>query len=234
MGEAHIGHEWDSTKDSSSEEDEKIATMAIHKPSSTPRLFNDMFDDDYYSPHICLMAKGEKVKSKSNPSPPSVTSSSDISDYSSDDVSSDEEIDNINKNLDSKTKLFITKLMEDLESVQAELASSEETLIKQENLYIASKEALVLERSEVESLRKALAKDHGAHAITKKANIALKQKYCDLDGKYKQLEEQYRILWDSNSHPSKAKGASTPSTSQGCGKCHNLDLNAHSTNLVNL
>ena len=31
MGGAHIGHEWDSTKDSSSE-DEKIETMAIHKP----------------------------------------------------------------------------------------------------------------------------------------------------------------------------------------------------------
>jgi hypothetical protein len=77
-----------------------------------------MSDDDYYSPHICLMAKGEKVKRKSKSKPaPSDTSSSDTSDYSSDDVSSDEEIDNITKNLDSKTKLFITKLMEDLESV---------------------------------------------------------------------------------------------------------------------
>ena len=109
-----------------------MATVAIHKPSSTPRLFNNMFDDDYYSPHICLMAKGEKVKpkSKSKPPPPSDISSSDTSDYSSDDVSSDEEIDNITKNLDSKTKLFITKLMEDLESVQAELESREETIIQ--------------------------------------------------------------------------------------------------------
>jgi hypothetical protein len=41
----------------------------------------------------------------------------------------------------------------------------------------------------VESLRKALAKEQEAHAITRKANIALKQKYCDLDGKHKQLEE---------------------------------------------
>ena len=76
------------------------------------------------------MAKDEKVKSKSRPPPSSNISSSDTSDYSSDDVSSDEEIDNITKNLDSKTKLFITKLMEDLESVQAELESREETLIK--------------------------------------------------------------------------------------------------------
>ena len=71
MWEAHIGHEWDSTRESTSEEDEKIVTVAIHKPSSTPRLFNNMSDDDYYSPHICLMAKGEKVKSKAKPPPPS-------------------------------------------------------------------------------------------------------------------------------------------------------------------
>ena len=66
------------------------------------------------------MAKGEKVKSKSKakappPPPPSDISSSDISDSSSDDESSDEEIDKLTKNLDGKTKLFITKLMEDLE-----------------------------------------------------------------------------------------------------------------------
>ena len=139
MVEAHIGHEWDSSIESSSEEDEKVATIAIYEPSSSPRLFTNMSNDYYHSPHICLMAKGEKVKSKfkakSPPtSPPSDISSSDISDSSS-----DEEINMITKNLDGKTKLFITKLMEDLESVQAELESREETLIHQEDLYIASK-----------------------------------------------------------------------------------------------
>ena len=114
MREAHIGHEWDSSIVSSSEEVEKVATIAIHEPSSSPRLFTNMFDDDYYSPHICLMAKGEKVKSKSKvkappPPPPSDISSSDNSDSSSDDKSSDEEINMITKNLDGKTKLFITK-----------------------------------------------------------------------------------------------------------------------------
>ena len=124
--------------------------------------------------------------------------------------------------------------MKDLESVQAELESREETLIQQEDLYIASKEALALERSEVESLCKALGKEQEDHAITKKANKALKKKYCDLDEKYKELELQYGIFWDSNSYPTKAKEASTPSTSQGCGKCYNLDLNAYSTNLADM
>ena len=92
-----------------------------------------MSDDDCYSPHTCLMAKGEKVKSKSkakSPPPPSGISCSDISDISSDNESSDKEINMITKNLDWKTKLFITKLMEDLESVQAKLESREETLIQ--------------------------------------------------------------------------------------------------------
>jgi hypothetical protein len=133
LGEAHIRHEWDSTVENSSEEDEEVATIAINKSSSPPRLFTNLPDDDYYSPHICLMAKGEKVKNKSKakaPPPPSDISSSDLSDNSSDDESSDEEIDQITKNLDPKTKLFITKLMEDLESVQAELESREKTLIQ--------------------------------------------------------------------------------------------------------
>ena len=58
--------------------------------------------------------------------------------------------------------------MEDLESVQVKLESREETLIQQDDLYIASKEGLALERSEVESLRKALAKEQEDHAITRK------------------------------------------------------------------
>jgi hypothetical protein len=79
-----------------------------------------------------------------------------------------------------------------------------------------------------------LAKKQEDHAITKKANNALKKKYCDLDEKHKELELQYGILWDSNSHPSKAKETSTPSTSQGYEKCYNPDLNTYSTNLANM
>ena len=50
----------------------------------------------------------------------------------------------------------------------------------------------------------------------------------------KELEMQYSILWDSNSHLTKAKETSTPSTVQGCGKYYNIDLNAYSTNLINM
>ena len=68
----------------------------------------------------------------------------------------------------------------------------------------------------------------------KERKYCSQEKYCDLDEKNKELELQYNILWDSNSHPSKAKDASTTSTSQGCGKCYNIDLNAYSTNFTNI
>jgi len=124
--------------------------------------------------------------------------------------------------------------MEDLEGIQAELATRDDDLIAQENIYIASKEALALERNEVTSLHKALAKEQDDHALTKKTSAVLNQKYCDLDKKHKELELQYSLLWDSTSNPSKAKDAYTPSTSQGCGKCFNLDLNIYATNLANM
>jgi hypothetical protein len=237
MGEAHIGHEWDSTKESS-EEDVNVATVAIHKSFSTPRLFNFMSDDDdHNSPHICLMADGEKVKSKSKSTPPPSYASdvsSELSDSSDEDVSSDEEIMKTTKNLDPKTKIFIEKLLEDLEETRAELATRDDDLLAQEKMYIANKEALALERSEVDSLRKALANEQKEHVLTKKANIALQEKYCVLDEKHKEMEVQYNLLWESNSHPSKATSTSTPSTSQGCGKCYNVDLKAYSTNLANM
>jgi hypothetical protein len=60
------------------------------------------------------MVKGEKVNPKSKSKAPPPPPSSDISSSDLSDNSSDEEIDQITKNLDPKTKLFITKLMEDL------------------------------------------------------------------------------------------------------------------------
>lgn len=54
--------------------------MAIHKHSSTPRFFKNLSGDDGFI-HICLMTKGEKVKSKCKfePSPHSGQSSDETS-----------------------------------------------------------------------------------------------------------------------------------------------------------
>ena len=191
--------------------------MAIQRSPSTPKLFSIMSDDDdHLPPHICLMAKGEKVKIKSKPSLiPSDVSSSELSESSSDDdLSDNDEFVQITRNLDPKTKIFITKLLEDLESVRAELATKDDDLLEQENMYIACKEALVLERSEVDSLTKVLTEEQREHALTKKANIALNDKYCVLKEKHNKLEKQYHLLSESNSQRSNTNNTPNSSISQ--------------------
>jgi hypothetical protein len=49
-----------------------------------------------------------------------------------------------------------------------------------------------------------------------------------------ELEEQYSLLWSSTSHPSKVKGDSSASTSKGCDRCHNIDVESYATNLANM
>jgi hypothetical protein len=101
-------------------------------------------------------------------------------------------------------------------------------------MYLPNKEALVLEKSKVASLHKALTKEQEDHALAKKTNVAFNEKCSVLDEKHKELEMQYSLLWESTPQPSNTKNTSTPSTSQGCGKCYNLDLNVYSTNLANM
>lgn len=101
-------------------------------------------------------------------------------------------------------------------------------------MYIASKETLAIKRSEVDSLHKALVKEQAEHALTRKTNVAINDKYYVLNEKHKELELQYSLVWEIISQPSIAKDISTPSTCQGCGKCCNLDLNIYSTNLANM
>ena len=77
--------------------------------------------------------------------------------------------------------------MEELESVKAKLADRDENLEETKKMYIGCKEALELERSEVDSLNKALAEEQREHALTKKANITLNDKYCVLVEKHNNL-----------------------------------------------
>jgi hypothetical protein len=87
-GEAHIGHEWNSRDESSSEEEgKKVATVPIKKLPSNSRLFNNLSEYEESSSIHYFMAKGEKVKINSKPSP----SPSDESEMDSSDESSHEE-----------------------------------------------------------------------------------------------------------------------------------------------
>jgi hypothetical protein len=235
VGEAHIGHEWDSTQETSSG-DEKVATMAVLKSTSSPRLFDNMTDDEQDgSPHICLMAKGGKVQTKSKSSPiPKEISSSELSDSSSDDDSSDDEFNEMTKKCDHKTKVYISRLMKEVLDLNNEIDLRNDDIKEQAKKNLAQIKEIDSLESEVAALKKSIKKEKESHTLTKKEVDALKQKYYGLDEKHKGLEQQYNLLWESTSQSSKSNETSTPSISESCGKCNNLDLNMYSTNLANM
>jgi hypothetical protein len=58
-GQVHNGEEWDSDEESSSLDEEGVATIAIQRSTSTPRLFTNLIDN--FETLTCLMEKEEKV-----------------------------------------------------------------------------------------------------------------------------------------------------------------------------
>jgi hypothetical protein len=58
-GQVHIGEEWDSNEESSSLDEERVASIAIQRSTSRQRLFTNLIDD--FETPTCLMEKGEKV-----------------------------------------------------------------------------------------------------------------------------------------------------------------------------
>jgi hypothetical protein len=104
-GEAHLGQEWDSNKESNSD-NEDIATMAFKTSSShQPSLFEDFTDDEDQGPIICLMAKNSKVISPNS---------------SNDEVDEEDEIASLikqyGKSAETRIMKLIMKLDETLES----------------------------------------------------------------------------------------------------------------------
>jgi chromosome segregation ATPase len=152
------------------------------------------------------MAKGEKVKTTSPPS-------SDESEIDSSDESSDEEANQLINDMDKQSRDFMARLIVELEKCQDTLRS---------------------ERSELETLR--LEVDQAESVIaTLKEDLAASQAQCNsLKLRNEELEEQYSLLWSSTSHPSEAKVDPSASTSKGCDKCYNIDLESYATNLANM
>jgi hypothetical protein len=208
-GEAHIGHEWNSGDENSSDEEKKVATVATKKLPSTTRLFNNLTDDEESSSIHCFMSMGEKVIIDSKPSSPP----SDESEIDSSDESSGEEANQLVSDMDKQSRDFMARLIVEIKKCQDTLRSERSVL-----------EALHLEVNQVESV-----------IATLKEDLAASQAQCNaLKLRNEDLEEQYSFHWSSTSHPLKAKGNPSASTSKGCDKCYNIDLESYATNLANM
>jgi hypothetical protein len=156
-GEAHIGHEWNSRDESSSEEEgKKVATVAIKNLPSTSRLFNNLTDDEESSSIHCFMAKGENVKINSKLS----SQHSDESEMDSSDDSSDEEANQLVSEMDKQSGDFMARLIVELEKSQdtliserSELEASRLEINQAESVIATLKEDLAASQAQCNSLK---------------------------------------------------------------------------------
>lgn len=111
-----------------------MATLAMAQSSSSPRLFNNLSDDED-DPHFCLMTRGSKVKESTTSS--TLTSSSSTPSDDIDDLDDEEEIKaNMIKQFSKKGYKEIKRLLEKVEKKNKCLHEQEDLLIleKERNL----------------------------------------------------------------------------------------------------
>jgi hypothetical protein len=145
---------------------------------------------------------------RSKPSPPP----SDESEMDSSGESSDEEVNQLVSDIDKQSKDFMAKLVVELEKTQDILTSERSEL-----------EALLLQVSQA-----------GSVIATLKEDLATSQSQRNsLKSRNEELGEQYSLLWSSTSHPSNVKDDPSSSTSKGCDRCCNINLESYSTNFAN-
>jgi hypothetical protein len=221
-GQAPIGQEWNSSDESSESEGDDLATIAIKGESSSSKsLFPKL------SKQTCLMAKDGKNKVKSNTpsSPKYVTSDEDTlsSDDNNDDAFSDD--DSLPSEFCKNPKVMIKGLMKQVRVRDELLEQQEELLVQERKSNKELKKLLALEKSKVKKLDQELTQIKETTCSLKCSIGALQSQYDVLQKTYQDLEVQFDALWSSTSNTSNDPEAPKASTSKGCERCYNLDIN---------
>jgi hypothetical protein len=258
-GEAHLGQEWQSDDDSEDDNDngnekKSVAAIAIHETSSSTksftndasstslftntssssRLFANLSDDNLDTP-TCLMAKGDKVSSDS-PTPYS-------NKCESDDEDDEQYATNLIKRFGKDATTKILNLMYTIDKRESCIESQGELLLEEREKNQGLEACLSKEKEKVEKLRVelSLAKDSyerlsKEHSSLNDSLASLKSDYSlvqdsltSLKDKHHELELNYDTLLKSTSTLSKNSKAST---SEGCEKCYNVDINACALTLL--
>ena len=230
---AHFGEKWDSEDESSSSEEEGVASIAIQKASPTPCLFTNLTDDESDHTPTCLMAKGKKVSTETPPSSDNYESSTR---------------ENKIREFGINGYHVIKKLMKRLEKREISLEKQEDLLVLEKERNLALEISLAKENERVEELTRELslannsiekkdveiAKANSSIDSLKVVNVSLQENLSCLEVRYKDLEVQFNTLWETTPLSPKANLNSNASTSKGCNRCYNHDMDTCATNLAKL
>ena len=138
--------------------------------------------------------------------------------------------------------------MEKLEKKKETLDRQEDLLIQEKERNLALEKSLAEEKAKIEKLfidlflandsNKRLLKENTMASDSldslKATNGELQDSLSSLMVKYKELEVNYNVLWESTKTHSKAILNSNVSTSEGCSKCYKFDIKACVANMAKL
>jgi hypothetical protein len=241
-----VGQQSDSSDEDEEPKKQGIATVAMAQGTSSPRLFNNLSDDEDHS-HFCLMARGSKVQESTVPSPPISSSSTPSSDIEN--IDEEKEIgNNMIKKFGKKGHKEIKRLLYKLEKKKEILHEQEDLLILEKERNLALEKSLAEEKAKVEKLttdlslandsNKRMSKDYTLAneylASLKATHSELQSSLSCLTKKYKTLEANFSSLWESTKATPSARLDSSASTSKSCSICSNIDINALKTNHARL
>jgi hypothetical protein len=220
------GQEWNSSDESSESESDDLATIDIKgKASSSNSLFPKL------SKHTCLMAKEskKKIKSKASSSPKYITSDEDT--LSSDNYVSSDDDDSLPSELVKKPNAMIKDLIKQVGARDELLEQQEELLVQDRKINEELKKLLAHEKAKVEKLDQELAQSKETTCSLKSSIGALQGQHDVLLKTHQDLEVQFGAAWSSSSKTSSDPKALHDSTSKGCKRCCNIDINAPCSNV---
>jgi hypothetical protein len=192
------------------------------------------------------MARGDKVQATSSTSSrPSSTSSSVENDFENEEK---QHKAYMIKGFEKKGFKEIKKLMEKLKKKKETLDRKEDLLIQEKKRNLILEKSLAEEKAKMVKLsidlslandsNKRLMKENivasDSLASLKATNGGLQDSLSSLMVKYKELEVNYNVLWESTKTHSKAIPNSNVSTSEACSKCYKIDVQACVNNLAKL
>jgi hypothetical protein len=192
-----------------------VATVAIKRTTSSSKSFLPKLNKEKYT---YLMAKESKrkVKTKGSSSPRYVTNDDD--DNNDDDASNDDVLLPTGMNEKDTIKRLGKELV-----VRDQFVEVQEDLSEQESQTTCElKKLLKLEKEKNENLAQ------GKETIysLKSSSGAFQDSYDVLQKAHKDLEVQFDALWASTPKPSSTPETTKASTSNGCERCYNIDINA--------
>jgi hypothetical protein len=110
----------------------------------------------------------------------------------------------------------------------------EESLKAKDSIFLEVEESFTSEKRKVNDLIKELSLVEDTHANLKRDNEKLQESLTSLQAIHTALEFKVNTLLESSSNACKSSKSSSPSTSNGCARCFNIDIQTCATNYAEM